>query len=86
MAVAYSRAKELHPGKFVSPRNSRQAAPTASRRSESKGVDVKTRLKNTKFKSKHNPRDTESANELYEIIKASDPKAAEAFAKNVMGE
>jgi len=86
MDVAYKRAQALHPDKFQSPRNNRKSAPQQAKRSAPKATDYKTRLKNTNIKSKHNPRDNNAANDIYEMIKATDPKAAEAFAKNMLGE
>ena len=85
LKVAYSRAKDLNPDKFVSKRNSRQAAPTVNRREPSKGGDVVTRLKTVKSDGK-NKRDTKAATEIYEMLKAKDPAAAETFAKNILGE
>ena len=86
MAVALKTAKDLNPDKFRSKRNSRQAAPAQGKRSTSKQGDYSTKLKAANIKSKHNQRDTSAANDIYEMLKASDPKAAETFAKNVLGE
>jgi uncharacterized protein YbjQ (UPF0145 family) len=84
--AALSKAKELNPNKFVSPRNQRKAAPAPSRKKvQQKGGDYQSRLKSVKSNSK-NKRDTNAANEIYEMLKAKDPKAAETFAKNVLGE
>jgi len=85
MMHAYSRAKELHPDKFVSKRNSRQSAPQSAKRSAAKPTDYQTKLKNTRFASK-NSNDTNAAREIYDMIKLSDPAQAEIFAKNVLGE
>ena len=86
MAVALKTAKDLNPDKFRSKRNSRQAAPAQGKRSTTKQGDYSTKLKAANIKSKHNQRDTSAANDIYEMLKASDPKAAETFAKNVLGE
>lgn len=83
MGLALKSAKELFPDKFVSPRNSRQAAkPTTKRAAPTK--TAADNIKNIKVTTK-NPRDTNAVNDVYEAIKAKDPKAAEAFAKR-MGE
>lgn len=81
---AYNKAKELHPDKFTSPRNTRQTPANTSRRQPAT-VDVKTKLKTVTGNPK-NPRDTSPANDLYEILKAQDPAVAETFAKNLTGE
>ena len=86
MNAAYRIAKDLNPDKFVSKRNSRQAAPTQVKRSSAKQGDYASKLKSANIKSKHNARDNSAANDIYEMLKASDPKAAETFAKNVLGE
>lgn len=86
LKVALSKAKALSPDKFVSPRNQRKAAPAPARtKVQQKGGDYQSRLKTVKSNSK-NHRDTNAANEIYEMLKAKDPKAAETFAKNVLGE
>ena len=86
MAVAFRKAKELNPDKFRSARNTRQAAPAGARRSAPKAEDYGTRLKATKFESKHNKRDNNAASDMYETLKQLDPVAAESFAKKVLGE
>ena len=84
--VALTKAKALSPDKFVSRRNERRAAPAPVKKNASKqGVDYVSRLKTVRSNSK-NARDTNAANEIYEMLKAKDPKAAETFAKNVLGE
>ena len=86
MNVAYTRTKELHPEKFQSKRNNRQAAPTQQKRVAAKQSDYATKLKGANFKSKHNSRDNNAANDIYEMLKKMDPKAADTYAKNVLGE
>ena len=86
LKVALTKAKALSPDKFVSPRNQRKAAPAPARTNiQQKGGDYQSRLKTVKSNSK-NSRDVNAANEIYEMLKAKDPKAAETFAKNVLGE
>ena len=87
MNVAYSRAKELHQDKFVSKRNSRQAAPApGSLQRENKGpTDYGSKTKAAKI-SGRNARDVNAVNDVYEMLKAMDPKAADTFAKNFLGE
>ena len=86
LKVALTKAKLLSPDKFVSPRNQRKAAPAPARtKVQQKGGDYQSRLKTVKSNSK-NHRDVNAANEIYEMLKAKDPKAAETFAKNVLGE
>ena len=86
LKVALTKAKELSPDKFVSPRNSRKAAPAPSRKKvQQSNGDYQSRLKSVKSNAK-NKRDVNAATEIYEMLKAKDPKAAETFAKNVLGE
>ena len=86
LKVALAKAKALSPDKFVSPRNTRKAAPAQLRsKVQQKGNDYTSRLKMVKSNTK-NKRDTDAANDIYEMLKAKDPKAAETFAKNVLGE
>ena len=86
LKVALTKAKLLSPDKFVSPRNTRKAAPAPARTNvQKKGGDYQSRLKTVKSNSK-NKRDVSAANDIYEMLKAKDPKAAETFAKNVLGE
>jgi hypothetical protein len=84
-AMAYSQAKELHADKFTSPRNRRTAPTKPNKRPAQNNGDVGAKLKGVKGNLR-NPRDTNAANDIYEIIKARDPKAAEVFAKNLTGE
>lgn len=84
MESAYSKAKQLHPNKFASPRNTRQAGPTSKQRPTQKR-DYRTLLKEV-GKSELNPLDNNAANDVYEMIKEKDPAAAETFAKSVLGE
>ena len=84
-ALAFSQAKELHADKFVSPKNRRQTTPQSRQRKTDNKGDTKARLKTVEGNSR-NPRDTNAADDLYEIIKAKDPEMAEKFAKNVTGE
>lgn len=81
MNSALKSAKELFPDKFESPRNNRQAVkPNAKRAAPSKtpGDNIKGMHITTK-----NPRDTNALSDVYEAIKAKDPKAAEAFAEKM---
>jgi len=84
--LAFAEAQKLHQDKFVSPRNQRRAAPPTSKRTTAPVTsDVTSKLKTIRGNSR-NPNDPNPAMELYEIIKASDPAAAETFAKNVLGD
>lgn len=87
LKISFDTAKELHPDKFRSPRNNRLSSPNNRPRVPAKenAGNYSSRLKDVKGNSK-NPRDTSSALDLYEIIKKSDPKAAETYAKNILGE
>lgn len=86
LSVAYEQAKKLHPNKFVSPRNVRKTAPKSPQRTTKQETgDYGTRLKGSVVNTK-NSRDNNPAGDLYEILKKRDPKAAENFAKNVLGE
>ena len=84
MNIALKTAKDLNPDKFRSPRNGRQQAPSQARRAPSKEVNHGSKLKSVKFESKHNKRDTNAANDIYETLKAIDPSAAETFAKKLL--
>lgn len=83
--MAFNQAKELYPDKFVSPRNKRKTTASPSRRTTQTVNNTKSKLKSASA-NRHNPRDDDAANELYEYIKSVDPDAAETFAKNVIGE
>lgn len=83
-AMAFNQAKELYPDKFVSPRNKRTTTANPSKRTTQKTA-TKVSLKSVSGNSR-NPRDTSPADDIYEIIKARDPAAAERFAKNLTGE
>ena len=83
--VAFKLAKELHADKFVSPKNRRSTPASPAQRPSNQGSKAASRLSQVKGNTK-NPRDTSAANDIYEILKAKDPKAAETFAKNVLGE
>ena len=86
LKVALTKAKALSPDKFVSPRNARKAAPAPARKNINKNNgDYASKLKSVKSNSR-NKHDTSAANDIYEMLKAKDPKAAETFAKNVLGE
>jgi len=83
-ALAFNQAKELHQDKFVSPKNKRTTSANSTK-TVTKGVDIVTQLKSVEGNPR-NPRDTSPAKDIYEILLAKDPKAAETFAKNVIGE
>ena len=84
MKVALNKAKSMNPDKFVSPRNTRKAAPATTRRDTQGPADYKAKMKAMKIKSK-NKYDTNGASEVYEMLLAKDPtgKAAENFAKSM---
>ena len=83
--MAFTQAKEMHADKFVSPRNKRTTTAQPGKRATQTTTTAKTRLKSVEGNSR-NVRDTDPANDIYEIIKAKDPAAAELFAKNLTGE
>jgi len=83
-SMAFTQAKELHSDKFVSPKNRRTTQTAPSKRQAAKSNDS-SRLSQVKGNSR-NPRDNNAANDIYELLKAKDPKAAETYAKNVLGE
>lgn len=85
MKVAYKKAKELHEDKFKSPRNNRQSISQPGKRSSQPTNDTTLQLKSVPGNTK-NPRDNNPATDIYEMLKKRDPKAAETFAKNVLGE
>ncbi len=83
--MAFTQAKELHSDKFVSPRNKRTATPSNNKRPVQTNTSAKTKLKDIQGNSK-NPRDTNAANEIFDIINAKDPAAAAKFAENLTGD
>lgn len=83
MELAYSKAKQMHPDKFTSPRNNRQSGPPSKQRGKQK-PDYRTQLKAV-GENKLNPQDDNAANDIYDMLKEKDPAAAETFAKNVLG-
>ena len=83
--MAFTQAKELHQDKFVSPRNKRTTTAQPNKRTTQTNTSVKTKLKDIQGNSK-NPRDTNAANEIFDIINAKDPVAAAKFAENLTGE
>lgn len=98
LKVALTKAKALSPDKFVSPRNARKSAPSPARtKVQQKNTDYSSRLRGVKSDGK-NKRDTNAANEIYDMLKAKadaekNPQtkakalaAVETYAKNVLGE
>jgi hypothetical protein len=91
MQVALNKAKTMNPDKFVSPRNNRKAAPTATRRETQGPTDYGAKMKSVKIVGK-NKRDVDGANDVYQMIltRAGDPAknkaAADKFAKSFLGE
>lgn len=83
--LAFSQAKELHADKFTSARNRRPTPASPSQRSSNNSGNASTRLKDVAGNAR-NSRDTSPANDIYELIKAKDPKQAEIFAKSLTGE
>lgn len=80
-ALAFTQAKELHPGKFVSSKNKRVTSASPSKK-KVEGVDAVSQLRSIKGNSK-NPRDTTPAQDIYKLLLEKDPAAAETFAKNI---
>lgn len=84
---AFTQTKELHPDKFKSPRNNRQA-PANPNQGQSKSSDGNTssKLKNVKGNPR-NKRDASPAQDIYDdLIKRGEKEAAATYAKNVLGE
>lgn len=81
MKNALASTKALFPDKFESTRNNRQTSTPAAKRS-AKTVAASEANKNLKVTTK-NPRDNNAYSDVYEAIKAKDPKAAEAFAEKM---
>ncbi len=77
LSLAYKQAQEFHPDKF---KKGRQTPPPGQRRGKDNNSTLK--LKDYKGNSR-NPRDSSPANDVYEMIKKSDPKAAEKFLENL---
>lgn len=82
LTAAYNTAKEMNPDKFQSPRNKRTTTPSASPKKQ-QGGNVRNKLSGMKGK---NQRDSNAGQEIYDLIAKADPKAAETFAKNVLGD
>lgn len=78
MTAAYGAVKQLYPDKFESPKNSRQT-PTGSQKRTTTSTNPVDNLKGMKI-DRANPRDHNATMDVYEMIKAKDPKQAEAFA------
>lgn len=98
LKLALQDAKALSPDKFVSPRNSRKAAPAVIRKKvQEKGGDYAARLRSVKSNTM-NERDTSAGIEVYDMLKAKaeaikDPilkasalKSVETYAKTVLGD
>ena len=98
LKVALNKAKALSPDKFVSPRNTRKSSPVTARTNvQQKNSDYTSKLKNVKSNTM-NKHDTSAGIDIYNMIKAKaeaikDPvakkkaiKAAETYAKTVLGE
>lgn len=81
LALSLVKAKALNPDLFVSPRNNRQGSPQVTRRAKSKGGDDLSALKG--HHNSKNANDTESTMDIYNMLKKSDPKVAETYAKNI---
>ena len=98
LVLALKDAKALSPDKFVSPRNTRKAAPSTPRTNvQEKGGDYSSRLKSVKSNSM-NKHDTSAGIDVYNMLKAKaeaivDPakkakalKSVETYAKTVLGD
>ena len=90
--AAYNEAKELNPELFParsSPRNERSGPGRAPAKpgAEGKGQSIEVRLKNLKFADNRNPDDNPHPGyATYMKLKESNPKAAERFARNLLGD
>jgi hypothetical protein len=98
LKVALNKAKALSPDKFVSPRNKRKAAPVTNRaKVQQQGGDYTSRLSSVKSNTM-NKHDTSAGVDVYNMLKdkaeaIKDPvakakalKAAETYAKTVLGD
>lgn len=86
LEIAYSQAKELHPDKFRSKRNTRQTpTPAMPQKRQQSAPDRVSMLKGV-GKNHLNPRDNEPAMDMYNMLKERNPEAAETFLKRMTGE
>ncbi len=98
LVLALKDAKALSPDKFVSPRNTRKAAPSTPRTNvQDKGGNFASRLKSVKSNTM-NKHDTSAGVDVYNMLKAKadaivDPvlkakalKSVETYAKTVLGD
>lgn len=83
--LAFNQAKELHADKFVSRRNRRVTTPAPNKQASPSNGSVSTRLKAISSNPR-NPRDVNSTLDVYEMLKEQDPKVAETYAKNILGD
>jgi len=82
--LAYREAKGLHQDKFTSPKNTRSSTPAAKKKA-TPAPDLKARLKGLGANSM-NPNDKDPATDVYNMLKDINPKKAEEFAAQLLGE
>lgn len=76
LSSAFQEVKSLNPALFESPRNNREGQPQRKKRTKANAAPT-----SVSAVERSNPRDHTAANDVYELIKGMDPKAAEKFAK-----
>lgn len=81
---AMDRVKSLYPDRFSSPKNVRKTTARPKGKSAAT-VDVGQKIKGVRHENLA-PQNRGAANDIYEMIKAKDPKAAEQFAKRILEE
>lgn len=81
---AMNGVKTLYPDRFKSPLNNRPAPKTPALKPGPTKIDVNQAIRDVKIESTLSPQNRDAASEIYDLIRAKDPKQAEAFAKRVM--
>ena len=85
--AAFASAKELNAELFTSKRNSRQGQGRQARTAPSdKGQSIEVRLKNYQTSGVGSENNKDAALSFYKTLKEKNPKAAEKFALNLLGE
>lgn len=82
---AYERAKDLNADLFKSPRNERPGQ-TRQQAGAAKGASLRTKLASLNIATRNQALNGDAAVDMYDMLHAKDPKAAERYAKNILGE
>jgi hypothetical protein len=82
---AMDSVKQIFPEKFVSPSTTRRTIPKVKSKPAPKKADYGESLRKLKL-SNEAPQNVNAHNDIYEMLKERDPKQAEIFAKNIIGE